>query len=330
MCTSDRFAWAATVGISALFVLAFLVDPASARETRGGFGKAPVMSKAIRDAREKEAEKGEEGEEGAEELEEVDEEVDEESEEEAEDDGKKRGEKEPAVTAASLKEDFERGAKALKGKKYSVAVGQFKKVAETGAELAPELAEAAKGKLTEISQVAQKALETALQKEADGDIMGAMDSLGNVRATYSGTPEADQARTRLAALARDPRIACERAFRNAQRYEKSKQMYRALKAYELIASRYEGMPLAAKAAERVQSIRSDKELMESLLGEEETRSARGWVIIGNIHALNNRPEAAKKYYGMVLDRYPDSKYARQAERGIAKLSKKTPKAMSIR
>ena len=227
-------------------------------------------------------------------------------------------------TLAQVTEKLEAGdAKAALKLMAKVPAGASRdaEFAEAAAETGKKLDEAAAGLLGG----AEEAIEA-------GKFVEAADRLRELSVSLAGLPVANDARKKLNELMARPeaRKAIDTANKESQasaslaeaeKLRAAKKNEAAYGRFKQIAKAFAGTPSGAKAAAAVKEYESDKAFMAALASKQAGGKAKAALSVARSYAKSGRlGDAAKKYKAIIKD-YPDTEYARTAEREMNALQR---------
>ncbi len=162
-------------------------------------------------------------------------------------------------------------------------------------------------------QEAAQLVEQAEAQFQEGELLPGVALLRQCLDDYGDTDAAKAADARLAQLIDHEKLGpmvllgeAEELF-GAQRYRK------AWNKYSELLSRFPDSEQAAEASKRLAEIREGDLLSKTVYTEEELEDARFWLLVGNIHAENERLGEAKAAWRKVVEDFPGCPYAKQAE-----------------
>ncbi|MEM6314320.1 MAG: tetratricopeptide repeat protein [Planctomycetota bacterium] len=161
----------------------------------------------------------------------------------------------------------------------------------------------------------------------DGDYLGALDHLERIATELADTGFDTQARERIEALKRDPaakaalaeverRDRAAKALEMAQMLEDRGQPAAALARYRSIARLFAGLPEAAAAEEAIERLAADLPKRDD--GDELKRAETIYRLAESYRAAG-RDERAREKYEEVIDKYPDTFWARKSREALAEL-----------
>jgi hypothetical protein len=94
-----------------------------------------------------------------------------------------------------------------------------------------------------------------------------------------------------------------------------------LKAYEALAGAHPGTKAGADAAAKAEAMRSDEALMAGIADRAAEKECLGWLSMARNFAKAGMPAKATPYLKKVMEKYPDTDFARQAKEMLAKIEK---------
>ena len=166
----------------------------------------------------------------------------------------------------------------------------------------------------------QKAQEHLDQKQ----FAAASDLLSRVARYYQGSEAGSLAQKKLDELATDPDMA--ERIRQARRQAEAEDLWTTataaeqegdlLRAYETcksLSDNYADLPQGAQARQKVSAWEADGELMARIKELRARDEANQWMTLGNNFFVNQVYTGAIQYYRKVIDTYPDSPLAQEAE-----------------
>jgi len=238
-----------------------------------------------------------------------------------EDERKKKREEEQRKKEEARKQKEEERKRAQEEKKQA-AEAKKREAAEKAKERSATKAKAkAKGTPKAAARMndqqgEQEAAQFVEQAEAqfqEGELLPGVALLRQCLEDYGGTDAAKAADARLAQLLEHETFGpmvllgeAEELF-GAQRYRK------AWNRYNELLSRFPDSEQGAEASKRLAEIREGDLLSKTVYTEEELEDARFWLLVGNIHAENERLGEAKAAWQRVVEDFPGCPYARKAE-----------------
>ncbi|MFO8013086.1 MAG: redoxin domain-containing protein [Phycisphaerae bacterium] len=157
-------------------------------------------------------------------------------------------------------------------------------------------------------------------------------ALGEVAVLARDSDLAETARARRAELQKDKviRAAIEQGRREraaseplADLEKKTPEMSPAarLKAYEALAEAHPGTEAGAAAAAKAEAMRSDEALMARIADRMAEKHCKGWLSMARNFLKAGMPAKAEPYLKKVMEKYPETDFARQAKEMRAKIEK---------
>ncbi|MHC4393136.1 MAG: tetratricopeptide repeat protein, partial [Planctomycetota bacterium] len=126
--------------------------------------------------------------------------------------------------------------------------------------------------------------------------------------------EREQAAERGAEAAHAARdAAAKKAYDAAEALFGKKKFAEAAKAFERAAAEFDGVPWAERAAARAKEIASDPAIRAAIGDQKAKKDCTRWLGLGRSYLDNGRPKDAKRYFQKVIDTYPDTRYADEAQ-----------------
>lgn len=187
------------------------------------------------------------------------------------------------------------------------------------------LAEAAGARLAE----ADKSIEAK-------DYYKASVALAQVSALAPGSEAATKAEARLKELAADQnaRAAIDQGKREAQAAELLAELDKPgaarppaemLAALDDLAAKFADTPAGQAAGERAKTMRADPAFMKKLGPTPAEKDCKGWISMARNYIKAGMPDKARPYLERVIQKYPDTPYAKDAQEILATLVKEPAK-----
>jgi thiol-disulfide isomerase/thioredoxin len=178
---------------------------------------------------------------------------------------------------------------------------------------------------------------TARMAEADKlieakDYYKASRILTQIAGQGAGSPEAAKAQARLKELTDNEaaRAAIEQGKREDQSAEllaeleksgPSKSTAEMLAALDDLATRFADTKGGKAAADKAKSMRADPELMKKMTQASADKDCKGWLALARNFIKAGLKDKAKSYLDMVIQKYPDTDYAKEAKELLASFAK---------
>ncbi|HPD16967.1 MAG TPA: prolyl oligopeptidase family serine peptidase [Planctomycetota bacterium] len=218
-----------------------------------------------------------------------------------------------------------RRAKAAETKDMPLAIRTYRQIVDS--EAADPLVDEAEKRLAEIDQQAAEALASAVEAIQAKRYPEAERKLQGICRAYEGTKTAAEAAAKLRELRADPEVARAareaadkaRADEAAQLLAKAKALLlakdylAAARAFDSLASGYEGTPSAAEARTQADALRNDPTLGPKLREAAAAEDCRRWMTMARNYLNSSRPEGAAPYLQKIIETYPNTSYAAEAK-----------------
>ena len=218
-----------------------------------------------------------------------------------------------------------RRAKAADPKNMPLAIRSYRQIVASNS--ADPLVAEAEERLAEIGKQATEALASAIQAVEARRYSKAMLELHRISRMYQGTPAGAEAAGKLKELRADPEVA--RAAREASEKARTQEAAALLakakallaarsylaadKAFESLAANYAGTPSATEARAQADALRNDPALGPKLRDAAAAADCRRWMTMARNYLNSPRPEAAVPYLKKIIDKYPNTTYATDAQ-----------------
>jgi len=111
----------------------------------------------------------------------------------------------------------------------------------------------------------------------------------------------------------------EAAYKKALKYYKKKKYAKALAAYEEVVKDYKGTDAAKKAKAKIKKIKSNERIMAKIRDAEAKKKCESLLATARMFVSNGKIKEAKEHYQRIVDEYPDTSYAEEAEEKLATL-----------
>jgi len=220
------------------------------------------------------------------------------------------------------------GQKALKEKKFAIASQRFKVLLKYARE--KQNRELAKARLAQLEKIAAERLQKAKETIEAKMYLEAYEALASIKQDFQGLNSSKEAEKQMVQLDADPLIKneIERArldrkakpyYQRAVDYEEQGKHLLAYITYKSIVESYANCPSGEKAKTRLKEIESDSSLMKIIKAMRERRDAKKLFDMAKNFEKNDFIDKAIIYYQKVLDEFPDSRYAKEAEKKVQEL-----------
>jgi len=236
-----------------------------------------------------------------------------------EDERKKKREEEQRKKEETRKQKEEERKRAQEEKKQA-AEAKKREAAEKAKERSAAKAKAkgtpkAAARMND-QQGEQEAAQFVEQAEAqfqEGELLPGVALLRQCLEDYGGTDAAKTADARLAQLLEHEKFGPMVLLGEAEEFFGAQRYRKAWNRYNELLSRFPDSEQGAEASKRLAEIREGDLLSKTVYTGEELEDARFWLLVGNIHAENERLGEAKAAWQRVVEDFPGCPYARKAE-----------------
>jgi len=229
-------------------------------------------------------------------------------------------------------EAFKAGEAAFKAENYP---GAFEYLVDVAAcahiQGAANFSNQARGRILEMEKMAADKLEEARLKKLQGDGPGALEVLKILREKFYFTKVADEAANLLQALASDPRVAASVDMMAAEESDGAGRYAEAAGRYETVMKKYPESVQALKAKLRLEAMRKD-EAIAAAIKEGVDKSAEstcpGILAMARNFVANGRQDKARPLFQKVVDSFPESEYAKEAQKALDEMDAEARKKES--
>ncbi len=117
-------------------------------------------------------------------------------------------------------------------------------------------------------------------------------------------------------------LVAKKAYQKAGKHRKKKRYVEAIKGYAKISKRFEGTKYAKKAKAKLKKLKADKRIMAKVRKARRLANKKrceDWLQLARSLAEGGRSGEAAKYYERIIEKFPDSRYAKTAEEELAEL-----------
>ncbi len=230
-------------------------------------------------------------------------------------------------------EAFKAGEAAFKAENYP---GAFEYLVDVAAcahiQGAANFSNQARGRILEMEKMAADKLEEARLKKLQGDGPGALEVLKILREKFYFTKVADEAGNLLQALASDPRVAASVDMMAAEESDGAGRYAEAAGRYESVMKKYPESVQALKAKLRLEAMRKD-EAIAAAIKEGVDKSAEstcpGILAMARNFVANGRQDKARPLFQKVVDGFPESEYAKEAQKALDEMDAGARKKESV-
>ncbi len=220
---------------------------------------------------------------------------------------------------------LERGKEALSKEDYASAYDALN--ALIGGAPAEDQ-DAARSLLAQIEAKAGQKLQEGIDLEAKDKPGSAMRAYRECARSFKGTEAAAKAAARLVELQKDPALRkrlddymAAKLLAKAQQEIEQKRYSAAIEALDTIAARYAGGDDAAEAKKLRDQLAADPEAARALREARIRPEAQAMLSLGDSFRRNKMPDKAIAEYRKVIEKFPDTTFAKLARERIAEATR---------
>jgi len=232
----------------------------------------------------------------------------------------------PEKTRRDAERSLERGKEAFSQKDFNAAMDALE-AALTGG-VPPEQLDTARQLAAEIQAKATEALQQARDFEAEQKLGSAIRAYRDCARRFKGTKAAKEAAARLVEMRKDPDLRKRlNAYLGAELLARAKQAIEqgrygeAADALDAIAQRYPDVEQAAEANGLRKKLDADPDMARKIREDRVRAEAERLLAVADGLRRNRMPKKAAEEYRKVIERYPDTSFAKTAEQRITELAK---------
>ena len=223
----------------------------------------------------------------------------------------------------AIKAILDRGEESFKAESYPAAFECFADVAACrGVPGAAVHVDKARARLLEMERIAEDKLEEARLARRQGKGAEALAVLEVLLKKYPYTKSAEGARDLLGILSSDPKVAAEVALLQAEELDKAAKYPEAAAAYAAIMRLYPDSVQALKAKLRLKAMNEDEAIAKAIADAQknaaDTECPRLLIMARNF-ATNKLYDQARGLYEKLIQKYPESDYAKEARKALEEL-----------
>ena len=227
-----------------------------------------------------------------------------------------------AETLKQLKEQLKKGEGAMKEENFSAAQSWFLAMQSCRIPGASRYTAKAKAHVLEIEDMARVKLNEAEVKHMLCEYVAEAEVLDGIINDFAHTKAARKARSKLSLLRREPKAASAIAHVKAKAEEDAENYGEAVRLYGEIVRLWPNEIAALKAEHAVRRLKSDPKIAELLKEHAEFEASKvcpGWINIAHNYRINADKDRAREYLQRVIDKFPDTSYAEEAEKKLKEL-----------
>jgi hypothetical protein len=224
----------------------------------------------------------------------------------------------------SIKELFAKGEEAFKNQKFGEAGQAYSSVALATVPGSEEMVETSRGRLVEMEDLAQGHLKAADDSDLKREYVKEVEELALICKEFGQTKTKETALRRLITLKSRPEVAGYVEMAHAESLETDGKLIEAATAYDSVARnpRYENTIPGLKARRKLADMKKDEATGAKLKAEADAKADREAPILlasAKNFVANNRPKDALEKLQIVVEKFPNTKYAEEAQKRMAEL-----------
>jgi len=209
-------------------------------------------------------------------------------------------------------------------KSYRDAATFYASVAMANVPKSEQLVQKARARFLEMEDMAAEHLKAADDAILTREYLKAVEELGIVVKEFPFSKVYSEAYRTLVSLKSRPDIAGLVSLTEAEGLEANGNISGAVKAYKEIANnpRFENSLAWVKATKKLEALNNNAEVKAALKGEMNAKAekeAPGLLSTAHNFALNNDFAKAKEKYALIVEKFPGTKFAEQAQSEMDKI-----------
>jgi len=225
---------------------------------------------------------------------------------------------------AAVKEMFAKAEESWKNQKYNEAGQLYSSVALATVAGAEDMVETSRGRLVEMEDLAKGHLKGADDNDLKREYVKEVEELGLVVKEFGLTKTRETALRRLITLKSRPEVAGYVELSTAESYETDGKLMDAVAIYKSVAAnpRYENSVPALKARRKLEELEKNEATRTKMKTEADAKADKEAPVLlasAKNFLLNSKPKEAMEKLQMVIDKFPDSKYAEDAKKQLTGL-----------
>lgn len=236
----------------------------------------------------------------------------------------------PALVGGKYeKEAFQKGKEAIQSGDYKKAAEILIKLSNTTGSLADE----AKMLLSEMNKLCDTELDKANQEVKNGNLLKAVDILKIAIEKYTGIPDVKKLGKRLEDIKRSPELEkisnqieldkkAKKLLVLAHVYEENRKYIESYKLYKNICLLFPDTEYEREAIQAVERMEKNQSIKQYLLEDKMEQECQTWMSMGINLMLNRKYKLASDYFKKIIDQYPQSKYAQNAQAKLKEIEQK--------
>lgn len=225
---------------------------------------------------------------------------------------------------ANIKELFAKAEDNWKNKLYGEAAPIYNSVQLATVPGAEQYVETSRGRMVELEDLAKNHLKAADDADLKREYAKEVEELSMVNREFTLTKSHEVAVRRLVNLKSRPEVSGIVELAQAEGYEADGKLMEAVKMYESIGNnpRYENTVPALKAKRRLEELAKNDETRNKIKTEVDAKADKecpALISSAKNFVANNLPKQAIEKLQIVIDKYPESKYAVEAKKQLSEL-----------
>jgi hypothetical protein len=225
---------------------------------------------------------------------------------------------------ANIKELFAKAEDSWKNKLYGDAAPIYNSVVMATVPGAEDMVETSRGRMVELEDMAKTHLKNADDCDLKRDYVKEVEELAIVHHDFTLTKSYEVALRRLVNLKSRPEVSGYVELAQAEGLESDGKLTEAVKLYEAICNnpRYDNSVASLKARRHLDELSKNDDTRAKLKSEVDAKADREAPVLLNSaknFASNNMPKQALEKLQMIVEKFPNSKYADEAKKQMAGL-----------
>ncbi|MCZ7649414.1 MAG: hypothetical protein M5U26_29845 [Planctomycetota bacterium] len=231
---------------------------------------------------------------------------------------------------AYIKEMFAKGEASFQAEQYREAAAFYASVAMANVPNSEKMVEDSRKRFTEMEDFAKQHFNNAMDAHIQRDFTREVEELSIVTREFPFSNVHKEAYTRLVALKTNPKVAGLVEYAEAESTEAAGFTLKAYKQYQAIAgnSRYENTLAAVKAHRKLQDLNKNaasREQMNTELQTQADKEAPRLMNQADNFLMNNMPGQAREKLHAIIEKYPGTSYAEDAQKKLDGIPAANPK-----
>lgn len=182
---------------------------------------------------------------------------------------------------------------------------------------------AAKNIIDKIDALSKKLMADAAALMTEGKPEQAAKIYNQVVTSFSGSPDSIIAAAKIYLVKASPEDGANYLLEQVRANLDKNRLDVSLPLLQELTALYPNSPQAASAQELLKQLQAQQ--AASKLSEDQVMTARKYLMVGDIHALNGRTDEAIENYNRVIRDFEDTRFAEQAREKLATITEKNDK-----